>query len=174
MARDVSRSGSGGTWPITAIPRLLERLDRKGALVTIDAMGCPREIAAKIVAGGGDSILAVKANQPNLLQDLRDRFDSTLESDFAGLEWSVARTEESNRGRDELRRSHVITRPTGLRDTALWKGLAAICRVLSRRVVDGVEGVEFRYSIGGFAGTADEYLCTAIPHTLVRSPDFLT
>jgi hypothetical protein len=100
----------------------------------------------------------VKDNQPNLHQDVRDCFDSALETDFAGLEWSVARTEEINRGRDELRECHVIVRPTGLRDAALWKGLAAICMVLSRRVVDGVEGVEFRYYIGSFVGTADEYL----------------
>ena len=57
-----------------------------------------------------------------------------------------------------MRECHVIIRPTGLRDVGLWKGLAAICMVLSRRVVDGVESVEFRYYIGSFAGTADEYL----------------
>lgn len=111
---------------ITAIPRLLELLDLSGALVTIDAMGCQKEIAAKIVTGGGDYILAVKDNQPNLHQDIQDSFDSALETDFAGLDWSVARTEETNRGRQEVRECHVIVRPTGLRDAALWKGLTAI------------------------------------------------
>jgi predicted transposase YbfD/YdcC len=111
---------------ITAIPRLLELLDQSGALVTIDAMGCQKEIAAKIVTGGGDYILAVKDNQPNLHQDIQDSFDSALETDFAGLDWSVARTEETNRGRQEVRECHVIVRPTGLRDAALWKGLTAI------------------------------------------------
>jgi len=143
---------------ITAIPRLLELLDLSGALVTIDAMGCQKEIAAKIVTGGGDYILAVKDNQPNLHQDIQDSFDSALETDFAGLDWSVARTEETNRGRQEVRECHVIVRPTGLRDAALWKGLTAICLVLCRRVVEGVESIEFRYYIGSFAGTAEEYL----------------
>ena len=55
---------------ITAIPRLLELLDLSGALVTIDAMGCQKEIAAKIVQGGGDYVLAVKDNQPHLLEDI--------------------------------------------------------------------------------------------------------
>src|SRR4051812_3744609 len=143
---------------ITAIPRLLELLDLKGALVTIDAMGCQKEIAARIVAGGGDYILAVKDNQPHLHQDIDDSFMAAMEDDFAGLEWSVARTEETNRGRKEVRECHVIVRPEGLRDAGLWKGLTAICMLMCRRVVDGVEGVEFRYFIGSFAGTAEEYL----------------
>jgi predicted transposase YbfD/YdcC len=143
---------------ITAIPRLLELLDLNGALVTIDAMGCQKEIAARIVAGGGDYILAVKDNQPHLRQDIDDGFMAAMESDFAGLEWSVARTEEINRGRQEVRECHVIVRPSGLRDAGLWTGLAAICMVMGRRVVEGVESVEFRYFIGSFAGTADEYL----------------
>src|SRR3954451_10677059 len=143
---------------ITAIPRLLELLDLSGALVTIDAMGCQKEIAARIVSGGGDYILAVKDNQPHLHQDLDDAFMAAMEDDFAGLEWSVARTEETNRGRQEERECHVIVRPEGLRDAALWKGLAAICMLMSRRVVEGVESVEFRYFIGSFAGTAEEYL----------------
>ena len=71
---------------ITAIPRLLEL---KGALVTIDAMGCQKEIASKIIARGGDYILAVKENQPHLHQDIDASFTAALETDFAGLDWSV-------------------------------------------------------------------------------------
>ncbi len=143
---------------ITAIPRLLDLLDLKGALVTIDAMGCQKEIAAKIVAGGGDYILPVKDNQPHLHQDIDAGFMAALETDFAGLQWSLARTEETDRGRREMRECHVIVRPSGSRDAALWKGPAAICMVPSRRVAGGVVSEEFRYFIGSFAGTADEYL----------------
>ena len=85
-------------------------------------------------------------------------FTEALEGDFAGLQRSVARTEEVNRGRQEVRECHVIIGPEGLRDAALWSGLAAICMVLTRRVVEGVERVDFRYYIGSFAGTAQEYL----------------
>jgi predicted transposase YbfD/YdcC len=143
---------------ITAIPRLLELLDLSGALVTIDAMGTPKEIAAQIVAGGGEYILAVKDNQPHLHEDVQECFAAALETDFAGLESRVAQTVEVNRGREELRECHVIVAPKGLRDAGLWAGLAAICMVLSRRVVEGVESVEFRYYMGSFVGTADEYL----------------
>jgi predicted transposase YbfD/YdcC len=154
---------------ITAIPRLLELLDIKGALVTIDAMGCQKEIAAKIVGGGGDYILAVKDNQPHLHQDIDDSFMAAMDDDFAGLEWSVARTEETNRGRREVRECHVIVRPEGLRDAGLWKGLAAICMLMSRRVVDGVESIEFRYFIGSFAGTAEEYLGAIRSHWSIEN-----
>jgi predicted transposase YbfD/YdcC len=154
---------------ITAIPRLLELLDLSGALVTIDAMGCQKEIAAKIVAGGGDDILAVKDNQPHLHQDIDDRFMAAMEDDFAGLEWSVARTEETNRGRKEMRECHVIIHPEGLRDAGLWKGLAAICMLMSRRVVNGIESVEFRSFIGSFAGTAEEYLGAIRSHWSIEN-----
>jgi predicted transposase YbfD/YdcC len=149
---------------ITAIPRLLELLDLSGALVTIDAMGCQKDIAAKIVTGGGDYILAVKENQPHLYEDIDACFTAALEDDFAGPEWSVARTEEPNRGRQEVRECHVIARPGGLRDAGLGAGLAAICMVLRRRVAEGVESVEVRYYIGSFAGTAQEYLAAIRGH----------
>src|SRR5207245_7217660 len=71
---------------ITAIPQLLELLDLKGALVTIDAMGCQKDIAQQIVEAGGDYVLTVKSNQEALLQDLQDAFANALETDFAGLD----------------------------------------------------------------------------------------
>ena len=150
---------------ITAIPRLLELLDLSGALVTIDAMGCQKEIATKIVdpgrglppGGQGQPAEPVPGHQGTVST-------AALETDFAGLEFSVARTEETNRGRQELRECHVITAPAGLRDVGLWTGLAAICMVLSRRVEAGVESVEFRYYISSFAGTAEEYLGATRSH----------
>jgi predicted transposase YbfD/YdcC len=107
---------------ITAIPRLRELLDLSGALVTLDARGCPKEIAGRIVSGGGDYLLAVKENQPHLDQDLEDSFLAALETDFAGLEWSVAETEEIHRGRREVREGPVMVRPAGWRDAGLWQG----------------------------------------------------
>jgi predicted transposase YbfD/YdcC len=149
---------------ITAIPSLLGLLDLSGALVTIDAMGCQKGIAATIVGGGGDYLLAVKENQPHLYEDIDARFTEALETDFAGLQYSMARTEESNRGRQEVRECHVIAHPEGLRDAGLWAGLAAICMVLSHRVVAGVESIECRFYIGSFVGTAQEYLAAIRGH----------
>ena len=65
---------------ITAIPQLLEQIDLDGTLITIDAMGCQREIVAQVVTGGGDCVIAVKDNQPKLLAAMRGYFLDHLES----------------------------------------------------------------------------------------------
>src|SRR6516165_8418245 len=69
---------------ITAIPRLLELLDLHGALVTIDAMGCQREIARAIVDGGGDYVLTVKGNQEHLLADIQTTVEQALDGALPG------------------------------------------------------------------------------------------
>ena len=69
---------------ITAIPQVLALLDLKGALVSIDAIGCQKGIAAQIRAGGGDYVLAVKDNQPTLCNDVEECFVQAYEEDFAG------------------------------------------------------------------------------------------
>ena len=150
---------------ITAIPRLLEGLDLHGASVTIDAMGCQEGIATQVVDGGGDYLLAVKENHPHLYEGIDARFTEALETDYAGLESSVLRTEEeSNRGRQETRECHGIFHPEGLRDAGLWEGLTAICMAPSRRVAEGIERIECRYYIGSFVGTAQEYLSAIRGH----------
>src|SRR5256886_14142137 len=68
---------------ITAIPKLLEMLDLHGALVTIDAMGCQKEMAKQIVAGGGDYVLAVKGNQEHLLEDIQATVEQALDGTMA-------------------------------------------------------------------------------------------
>jgi predicted transposase YbfD/YdcC len=84
---------------ITAIPVLLKLLDLKGALVTIDAMGCQKEIAAKIVAGGGDYVLTVKANQERLLEDIQATVEKALDEKLpaATVEQYTTRTIEHGR-----------------------------------------------------------------------------
>ena len=92
---------------ITAIPRLLELLDLSGALVTIDAMGCQKEIAAQIVTSGGDYILAVKDNQPDLHETIRTAFaDATADSaDATVREKSVGRSRLGGSGATHRRRT---------------------------------------------------------------------
>ena len=76
---------------ITAIPLLLELLDLKGATVTIDAMGCQKEIAAKIVAGGGDYVLALKGNHEKLHEAVDEEFTAALEADVRPARHASAR-----------------------------------------------------------------------------------
>jgi predicted transposase YbfD/YdcC len=123
---------------ITAIPELLALLDLKGAVVTIDAMGCQKEIAAEIIAGEGEYLLAVKENQPHLYEDIGREFDEALESGEPGVDFTECQTEEVRGGRRETRTCCVITHPRGIRDARLWAGLTAIVMVISHREIDGV------------------------------------
>ena len=143
---------------ITAIPELLKLLDLDGAVVTIDAMGCQKDIAAGIVAEGGQYVLAVKENQPHLYEDIQRSFDEALDQGEPGVDFTECQTEEPRSGRQETRTCCVITHPSGIRDAGLWTGLTAICMVVSQRVVNGVVGSEIRYFIGSVAGTAEDYL----------------
>jgi predicted transposase YbfD/YdcC len=88
---------------ITAIPALLDLLDVPGALVTIDALGCQKAIARKVIAGGGDDILTVKDNQEHLLADARQALNAAGETDFAGLEPDPYETRDRGPGRQEYR-----------------------------------------------------------------------
>ena len=99
---------------LTAIPQLLKRIELTGALITIDAMGCQKDIARDIVAGGGDFAIAVKDNQPKLREAIEAYFLKHLESDLEDLRYRSYETSEQGRGRlDE--RSYFLTkrcRPT--------------------------------------------------------------
>jgi len=114
---------------ITALPRLLRLLERHGALVTIDAIGCQKEIAQQIVAGGGDYLLAVKDNQPTLHADVAACFAGQPR----GVRRDVARTEEVSHGRHEVREYTVLYEPVGLRTQAEWVGLSSVVRVVRTR-----------------------------------------
>jgi predicted transposase YbfD/YdcC len=149
---------------ITAIPELLARLDLKGAVVTIDAMGCQKGIAADIIDGEGQYLLAVKENQPHLYEDIGREFDEALERGEPGVDFTECQTEEIRGGRRETRTCCVITHPRGIRDARLWVGLTAIVMVISHREIDGVASDEIRYFIGSAAGTAEDYLRWARGH----------
>ena len=149
---------------ITAIPELLALLDLKGAVVTIDAMGCQKEIAADIIEREGEYLLAVKENQPHLYEDIGRAFDEVLEHGEPGVDFTECQTEEVRGGRRETRTCCVITDPRGIRGARLWAGLTAIVMVISHREVDGVSSDEIRYFIGSAAGTAEDYLRWARGH----------
>jgi predicted transposase YbfD/YdcC len=143
---------------ITAIPKLLELLDVSGAIVTIDAMGCQKEIAAKIRQGGGDYVLAVKDNQPHLLEDIQLCFAQALESAFSGPKKSYHREVYEGHGRVETQHVYTILQPEGIRDQALWPDLQAITLIYSERQEAGKETTyECRYYIGSKAAKASAY-----------------
>ena len=132
---------------ITAIPKLLEMIDVSGAIVTIDAMGCQKEIAAKIVEKKGDYVLALKGNQENLHRDVKNLFLKALENDFEGLEHQSCRTTDSGHGREETRVYYVVEAPEDLvKRYPEWKGLKTLGLAISERQVgDATPTVEMRF-----------------------------
>lgn len=130
---------------ITAIPLLLELLDLKGATVTIDAMGCQKEIADKIVSAGGDYVLALKGNHEKLYEAVDATLTAALEASVrpAGMARHV--TIETNRGRQERREYIALPAPASLPGRADWKGLATLVMVLRITRVKGQEKGEVSY-----------------------------
>jgi predicted transposase YbfD/YdcC len=110
---------------ITAIPVLLEALAIKGCLVSIDAMGCQRQIASTIVSRGADYLLAVKNNQRSLRAALADAF---ADVPMQGFEHT-----ERSHGRIVLQHAQVIAN-TGHIDAELWPGCKRLGRVVSLRL----------------------------------------
>jgi predicted transposase YbfD/YdcC len=142
---------------ITAIPLLLDLLDLHGALVTIDAMGCQKAIAQKIVDGQGDYVLTVKENQGHLLEDIQQSFVDACEKEFVGLEHDTFETREKGHGREEYRCYTVLHHTGGLRGAGDWKNLTTIGMCYSERTVNGVKSEESRYFIGSRKASAKVY-----------------
>ena len=111
---------------ITAIPKLLEMLEIKGCLVTIDAMGCQREIAQKIVDAGANYVLAVKDNQPKLHQSIHDFFAEHLEDDCESIACRRDETHEQGHGRIDDRYYYLAKLPDDFPLKEKWPGIKAI------------------------------------------------
>jgi predicted transposase YbfD/YdcC len=142
---------------ITAIPRLLELLDLHGALVTIDAIGCQKEIAKKIVSGGGDYVLMVKANQEHLLQDIQETVSRALDGELPAATVRQSTTTDQGHGRTEKRSCVVITDLSGIRDRTKWPKLKAVGMCFRARTIDGVTTEEANYFIGSRSMGARRY-----------------
>lgn len=142
---------------ITAIPKLLKLLDLNGALVTIDAMGCQKEIAAKIRERGGDYVLVVKDNQPTLRADIAACFKQALENDFAEVRHSQHTTTDRGHGRVEMRQYFTIVDPRGLSQADEWDGLRVIGMCYRERTMNDKTSSEANYFIGSRVTSAKEY-----------------
>ena len=121
---------------ITAIPLLLKQLALAGCIVTIDAMGCQREIAQQILDQQGDYALALKANQPDLLEEVMDCFTLADQTAYDGVRHDWKQTVNKRHGRREVRQHTVIFDPdhlAWLQAEQHWPGLQALGRVTTTR-----------------------------------------
>ena len=152
---------------ITAIPRLLQMLELKGCIVTIDAMGCQKEVAQGILDRDADYVLAVKENQGRLHDDVRDLFEGAEEFDFEGVPHDYATTLNKGHGRVERRKCWVISDPLSLEYLSTgqsWPNLRSVVKVTGRRDTDKGSTEQPRYYISSLDGSAERLLETVRRH----------
>ncbi len=111
---------------ITAIPQLLDQVELKGSIVTIDAAGCQKEIAAKIVDGGGHYCLALKGNQGNLHAAAMSLFEAMLLEDFVDFEVDILEYQEKKHGREDHYAYYQFDVPPEFPGREQWKKLRTI------------------------------------------------
>lgn len=139
---------------ITAFPLLIEMLDLKGAIVTIDAAGCQKEIANAICEKGGDYVLALKGNQGKLHDEAENFFKQAIvvRPDESGCDYY--KNEEYSRGRLEQREVWTVNDLDWLPQKKEWRGLQSLVCLRSTRTRNGVSTVEIRYYISTLASNA--------------------
>jgi predicted transposase YbfD/YdcC len=131
---------------IAAIPKLLELLDIRGATVTLDAMGCQREIAEKIVDQGADYIMGLKGNQGTARKEVEEFFTDAHATAFRDVEHTFHETVDgSDHGRLEVRRVWASRELGWFADLLKWKGLQSIIMIESERTVGAETSSERRY-----------------------------
>lgn len=141
---------------ITAIPELLDALNIKGAIITIDAMGCQHSIATKISEGGADYLLGVKDNQPGLAESIREWFDAADAGNLDRPFWQHIQTEKDH-GRIETRRCVVTNDVDWLQEQGQnWTGLQSLIMVESTREIIGRNGT-------GESSTERRYYISSLP-----------
>ena len=139
---------------ITAMPKLIELMDIRGCVVTADALNCQKEIACKIVESGGDYVLAVKANQRSLHDDIKLFFEDAISEGFE-VPYGAYESDDWGHGRTENRKCWSV-RVEGLDwfKHSEWMGLENIVCVQSTRRTRDSESMERRYFIASFDDTA--------------------
>ena len=142
---------------ITAIPKLLEMLDLKESTVTIDAMGCQKEIAKKIIEKQGDYVLALKGNHSSLLDDVKTFIDDGIANGCAD-DYDYYENTEKSHGRIERRKCWSFEDIGWLTKRHDWAGLKSISAVECKRIVDGKESVERRYFISSHSGRSSRQI----------------
>ena len=142
---------------ITAIPKLLELLELKGCIVTIDAMGCQHAIAAQIIAQGGEYVLGLKGNQSHLQEAVEDFFSAAQVANFVGVSHDYTEELDKDHGRLEVRRYWVSETLCTLPDTERWAGLRSIGMVERTCQSGDTQTLERRYFINAIAADAKRF-----------------
>jgi len=142
---------------ITALPELVRSLALAGCVVTIDAMGCQRQIAQQILDQEGSYVLALKDNQETLHEDVQMSVALAQDAGFTGVQHDRAETIEKGHGREEMRTYLQLPAPESLPGFAQWKGLKSIGVVTSCCLRDGKETLQVRYYISSLTVSVKKF-----------------
>ena len=140
---------------ITAIPELLKVLELSGCIVTIDAMGCQKEIVKLIAEQDADYIITLKKNQGNLYKNVEQLFKETIRKGFEGESQSAYKTQEDAHGREEIRHYLMLTNIQSRIDPfQKWEKLNSVGMIEYVRTINGKTTVETRYYISSLPNNA--------------------
>jgi len=132
---------------ITAIPKILEQIDIQGAVITIDAAGCQKNIAKKICDRGASYVLALKGNAGYIYDDVVEYFKEAEEAGYEYLEHTFSFMNDSGHGRSVSRTVRCVQDVEWLPQYSEWANLKGLIEVVSERVEKGKNSVERRYYI---------------------------
>ena len=147
---------------ITAIPKLLELLHLRGCIVTIDAMGCQREIVERIVEKEAHYVISLKGNQGALQQEVEALFVEAREESFETVPHAYTETVEKEHGRFEKRRYWTTGKLDAIKEKKKWPSLTSVGMVESERTVNGITSVEVRHFISSLPGNDAEKFAGAV------------
>jgi predicted transposase YbfD/YdcC len=146
---------------ITAIPKLLEMLEIKEATVTIDAMGCQKEIAAKIIEKQGHYVFSLKGNQGVLHDEVQTFMDDLIASGSIASS-DYCKTTDKSHGRIEIRRCWTCWDVDWLQQRQDWAGLSCLAAVECTRTINGNSSTERRYFISSHSGRQAQKIATLV------------
>lgn len=141
---------------ITAIPKLLKVLCLQGCIVTIDAIGCQKEIVKQIVEQDGDYVISLKKNQNSLYGRVENLFKEAMNNRFQGIEYSEIRRDESGHGRHEIRQCVMLSNIQDMIDPeGKWSKLTSVGMINSWRTENEKTTLETRYFISSLPNNAE-------------------
>lgn len=154
---------------ITAIPKLLELISVKGCIVTIDAMGCQKEIAQKIIEKEGDYVLSLKGNQGTLHEDIKLCFGGLRDEVLLEKTSDFFQTVDADHGRVETRKYWITDRIDWLSQKNDWPALTSVGIVESQREMNGKSTTERRYFIASIKPDAKVFADAVRSHWQVEN-----
>jgi len=154
---------------ITAIPKLLEVLEITGCIVTIDAMGCQKDIAKKIIGKGADYALAVKRNQKNLFEDVQLFLEDCIENAFKDVTFDKHYEIDKEHGRIETRTYYISNDIAWLPAKDDWKGVRSIGVTISTREIGGIITEQRRYHLCSIEANALLYADAVRGHWTIEN-----